>query len=372
MSLFVDVNRIKKNIKLIKETTKKEIMAVLKDNAYGISSNKMIEILYKCNVKWIVYNTYKEYLKDKTLIIKRHLNVLILESITQKMINDNYKNLYLSINSKDDFLNNETYITKPLNIHLQIDTGMNRMGIRNIDEAKEIISLIAKNKNINLDGIYTHFSSSDNEYEYYYRQLHKFKKCLKLYPFKNIHSAATSSLNKKIIGNMVRIGLALYGYGNKTLNLLPSISYVSRIINSFKVLPNESIGYDQKFVTKEEGYISVVPIGYYDISGVSHLIINKQKIPIVGKTCMNHLFLFSKNENKKSSQLLVLSKNDIIGRVKYNWYQILISLKNTPKNFIERGSYDISTIFKRTKKTHQEYQLRRRSYQNLSIRTIRS
>lgn len=355
MSLIIDLENIRKNIKLIKEITKKELMVVQKSNAYELNSQKIIPLLKEEKIKWIVYNKYIEYLKDKEIL--DGFNILIMESVTLK---NTKLPVTHTINNLDDALL-ISEINHKIKVHLQVDTGMNRIGIRSLEEANKIISILSKSPNIIIEGIYTHFSSNDNEYEYYNKQVSKFKEYLKLYPFKIIHSAATPSLTKEITGNMVRVGMAIYGYGNHNLDLHPSISFRVPVINSFKVKDKDFVGYNQKFKVTTPGYISVIPLGYDDIIGISELTKNSIRYSIVGKVCMNHLFIFSKHKINNLTKLNVLSKNDIISYEKYDWYLIITSMKKIPKNYLRRSNYDLPKVFNRTNQAYQKYQFRKRS-----------
>lgn len=359
MSLFIDVNAIKDNIMKIKEKTKKEIMAVLKNNAYGVGSKKMLQICYESDVKWVVYNTYQEYLEDKMEIKKLHLKVLLLESINENNINDDYQELRFSVNKLNDLTENILFTKKTLYLHLSIDTGMNRLGIKTIKDVKKIIK-ICSNSQLIIEGIYTHFASAIDENKYYQQQRIKFKKFINLYPFKIIHAQATQSLHKDEIGNFVRVGMGLYGY-HSALPLKPTISYYIKPVNILNLKKGESVGYEQNYHAKKQTQIIVLPIGYYDVRGIDHVTYLKKELPIIGKICMNHMFILNTCKNEMIGLLQVLAKSDII-RKEYNWYQIITSMKQIPKNYMERINYDISAIPQSTKKTPQKYRFRSRSH----------
>lgn len=369
MSLYVDLTAIKNNIKTIKEATNKEIMAVIKSDAYGLGSNHILPTLYDAGVNWIVYNTYKEYLHDKDYIINNKIKVLILESPTLMSIKDDYQYLIYSINTIDD-LNCIKKSNKIITIHLRVNTGMNRLGINDMVEFEAILDDLQAKPNIIIDGIYTHFASNEDEYEYYHKQQNLFLKYIEKYNFKHIHSTCTSSLHKNIIGNMIRVGLALYGYGNHHLNLNPSLVFTTSVVSSFLLKKGECVGYDMTYISSNKEYLNVIPLGYNEIQGITNIQYKNKKYKLIGKTCMNHAFFVTPFKINKISKLLVLSKNDII-IMNYNWYHILTSLKKVPKNYIKRGQNDISSIYQRTNPKNQRYIFRRRSNQNTSFGTIR-
>jgi len=361
MSLFIDLSSIRKNIKEIKKVAKKDVMAVIKDNAYGLGSKKIIHLLKDENINWIVYNTYKEYLIDKVLINELKMNVLILESPSTLSLNDYYERLHYSINSVNDLTDELLKVNHQIFIHLQVDTGMNRIGIRTIDELKRIIIKLITNENIKIEGIYTHYASNVDEINYYVLQEKAFTTFVKIYPFHTVHSQATSSILKESISNTLRVGLGLYGYGNKALKQYPALSLYTKIVNSFKVKKGDVVGYNQAFTAPSAGYIYVIPLGYNDIVGIDHVLVNDKRLQIVGMRCMNHSFLFSADKIDKIKSLKVLSKSDIIEKEHYNWYHILTSLKNMPKNYIERTYYDIPSTIKKRISKNKEYRFRRRS-----------
>ena len=359
MSLFIDLSSIEENITRIKSITKKDIMAVIKDNAYGIGSKKILELLKKSNVKWIVYNKYSEYIKD--IKYNSDFKILILESIKNIksfICNDS---IYYSVNDLDDALYIKD-INRNINIHIQVDVGMNREGIKDILECDKVIKILLNNNNINIDGIYTHFSSDVDDYITYNNEKNIFNKYLMLFKFNNVHSAATSSLHKNILGNMVRFGIGLYGYGNYHLKLNPSINFNCNIIKIFNLNKGNYLGYHKTYKAKKDELIAVLDIGYSDILNILYLSDNlNNKYFVVGKPCMNHMFVRIDNENNNITRLNVLSKNDIISNRNNNWYQILMSIRNVPKNYIRRSNYDISIVYQRTNKKNKKLTIRRRS-----------
>lgn len=356
LSLFIDLTTIENNINIIRNYTNKDIMIVLKNNAYGLGSKEIIKFI-KGKVNWVVYNTYDEYLEDRELL--HSFKVLILSSVKFNHISYLDNNLHFSINSLED-LQECLNIESMVNLHIQVDTGMNREGIRNIEECKKIINIIKEKPNLNLVGIYTHYSSDIDEYKYYNYQQLLFQKYLSLYPFKYIHSAASSSIHKNIIGNCVRVGLLIYGYGNKYINVVPSLYLSVKIINKFVLKKGEYLGYKQNFVENKDIIIGVLPIGYYNIREIKHVYYQNKKYRIIGENCMNHMYVEIDDKINYLSSLLVLSKNDIIYKEEYNWYTIITSLSTMKKNYIRRSNYDISRIFKTTNQESEKYKFRRR------------
>lgn len=354
MPLFIYTNNVEDNIKIIKNYTKKKIMAVVKSDAYGLGANTIIKTLKKAKVNYFVFEKYKEYLQSVEVI--ENANVLIMESISLNQIQQekNY-NVAYTINSYIDAIKIKD-INKKIKIHIRVDTGMNRFGIRNIEEFKKIINILKTNENIYLEGLYTHFSSPLLESNYYEKQRIIFQKYTNLYNFPIIHANATKTLHKKLIGNYVRIGMAMYGYHQPFINLKPTISLLERPVNVFKATKANKIGYSQ---LKTNKVVGVLPIGYneVDLSTVKYIRLQElglknQKLKLFGKSCMNHTHFIGDDKINYLSWLSILPNNGIIvGSDDYvfprqeDWYKILTSMKKLPKTYVRRSNYDLPKIF---------------------------
>lgn len=359
MPLFIYVDNIEKNIDYIKNKTNKKIMAVIKSDAYGIGALSIIKLLYE-KVDYFVFEKYNEYLKCKERLLNK--KVIILESINN-YINDS--NLRYSINSMIDVYNIRN-ISFPVNVHLRVDTGMNRLGFRNINEFNFAYNMLRKNKNINIEGIYTHFSSDAFESKYFEKQKNQFKKYLKNKKIAIIHANATRNINKEIIGNYIRIGIGMYGYHQPYFKLLRSVSLNAKVVNVFNISKNNKISYIQKSENKK--LIGLINYGYNDVdlSKINYIYKNGQKYQLLGKSCMNHTHFYADDKINYLSWLSILPTNGIIVDSKdYNfnidWYAVLTSLKGLPKNYIRRSNYDIPKIFKYNGKESFKCRFRKRS-----------
>ena len=345
MPLFIYVDNIEKNIQTIRKYTNKKIMAVVKSNAYGLGSKKIISILKKSNIDFFVFEKYKEYLECKELL--NNQNILILESLSKY---ENNLNIRYSINNMIDVYNIKN-INHPVKVHIRTDTGMNRLGIKNIEELKIVLSILESNENILIEGIYTHFSSDEFESNYFEKQQKEFKKLINTKEYNIIHANATKNLHKNIIGNYIRVGIGLYGYHNPYLKLLRSVSLNALPINVFRTTKNTKISYCQKKSCNE--LIGVIGYGYNDLdfSNLHYIYKNNKKYKLIEKNCMNHTHFYADDKINYLSWLSILPTNGIIVYSKdynynINWYHLLTSLKGLPKNYIRRSNYDIPKILK--------------------------
>lgn len=361
MPLFIYENMIEQNVRSIMTKTNKPIMAVVKSDAYGLNVFKIIPILIKAGVNFFVFNTYQEFLKCEKLFTKEE--ILILDTYHQENLLTSYPNLAFSVNSFLDAIN----ITKSkfsIKVHLRIDTGMNRLGIRSKAEFDQTMKLLKKTNHIMIEGLYTHFSTGAIESKYFEKQMANFKKYEKSYHFKYLHANATRSLNKTIIGNYVRVGLGLYGFGQPFLNLKKALSLKVKPINIFLTNHQTKIGYNDLYLSKNK-YIGILPFGYNDIdlTELKTLFYKGQKYPYLGKSCMNHTHFLADDKINYLTWLSIFPTNGIISisdEYNINWYRILTSLKKWPKSYIRRN-YDLPKILKYHGEKSCQIRLRKRS-----------
>lgn len=285
------LNNLTDNYNKIKSKTNKEIIAVVKNNAYGLGLIEISKKLVSLGVKMLAVNDIIEAVKLRENFI--YSDVLILNSLTFDDYSYLYRydNIVLSINSLEDAINlNKYYYGRPLRVHIQIDSGMNRLGIKSWGEYLDTLNIVKNNEKFHLEGIYTHFVSSKDSI--INNQISYFKKHLNEYHYRYIHIMNSSSIDKCDFGNLVRVGIALYG-------VLPDHKQVVKIktkpIWIKKIYPNETIGYEQKYQVTKESLIALLPIGYGNgiiraFEGFS-VLANNQKYPIIGHICMNHMFV---------------------------------------------------------------------------------
>lgn len=196
-----------------------------------------------------------------------------------------------------------------LKVHIKIDTGLGRIGLRSIGELEEITDLI-KNESITMEGMYTHFATANHDdpscYKSQYQQFVKIMNWTKEreIPIKTFHCSNTAAALKypEDILDMVRIGVGMFGiYPSKEIqegtpvHLNTALSFHSRILQVKKILKGEKIGYDQAYTATEDQWIATIPVGYGDgwfrcFQGF-YLLVEGEIAPIIGRICMDQLMI---------------------------------------------------------------------------------
>ncbi|EEF84617.1 alanine racemase [Borreliella spielmanii] len=306
-TITINLNNLEHNLNLIKNKIgEKEIVATLKGDAYG---HGLINIFKFFKAKKINYFGLSNIEDAKTLKkIDKSTKILMYIKVDKKEIKNLIKLELLPFVADFEYLfliEKECALQKKkIKVHLKIDVGMNRYGIK-IGSALEIAKYIQNSKFLELEGVCSHLPTTEN-FKITQKQIEQFLFFLETLKQKNINpkfihiSNSGHIINYKLNPqfNMVRPGLILYGYypslKNKktTLNFKPVLNLFSKVVFIKNVKKGEKISYSGTFQAKEDMQIGIIPIGYFDgipqnINNNFYFLINNKKCKIRGKVCMN-------------------------------------------------------------------------------------
>ncbi len=211
------------------------------------------------------------------------------------------------ISDFDQFTDLALAATKPFDIHLKLNTGMNRLGFQERD-LPGVLNVLAKNDNFNLVGVGTHFFAGGDladQQSAAFAQNECFKRMIARFPSKNItfhayNSAAIASLykNRKDFKFGFRPGLLVYGIDPKeNLSIKPLVSPVmefkSKIVSLQEVKSGDVVSYGGIWQASKDSIIGIVPAGYADgvcrsLSNCGEFLVKGQRVPIRGRVCMDY------------------------------------------------------------------------------------
>ena len=195
------------------------------------------------------------------------------------------------------------------NVHIKIDTGMGRVGVR-VDSAKALIDFVHETKELILTGLYSHFACSDEEDTTFtqeqiteFNKIFSYAKSINPTIICHIANSAAVCHYPESYFDMVRPGILSYGYFPKdkittgVLNTInPCYSLKSKVV-FFKTLEKgKSISYNRTYTTPCFTRVVTIPIGYGDgyrriLSNIGNVIINGHKYTISGTICMDMLMV---------------------------------------------------------------------------------
>ena len=321
---YIDDKILTNNIKEIvrKYSFYKYYIGVVKANAYGHGSY-IVNDLIKGGVNYLAVSSLEEAIEIRKY--NKEIPVLCLEPINIEYLDVILDNkITITVESTDyvrELVNKK--ITSKLLVHLKLDTGMSRLGYKDKEELINSIKLLRENKNIFIEGIYTHLATSGINDKYYDKQIDKFRYLtedidLKEIPIVHLNRSITLTHHKMLpFETGTRLGIIMYGFSqslpepvglrkikrdilNKIRHISPTVmsndlklktafSVYSEVMSIRCIKKGDFVGYGANYIAKEDTIIGTIPIGYAD--GMSSLMkffcINKKKYPIIGDICMD-------------------------------------------------------------------------------------
>ena len=311
--LEIDLDAVKFNIQNIKKYVGKqiEIMGIVKGNGYGHDAVEISNIILEQGVGQLAVARIEEAI----FLRKNNINAPIL--VLGAALPEQFK-LYIdyqimaSISDLDNiyiFNDIATKLNKKIKLHLKIDTGMGRLGI-NPQELKIFCNDFSRLSNIEIVGVYTHFSTADEKdksYTYYqfrlFNEIADLIKSIDIIPRPSFHTANSGAILDlpETWLDMVRPGCLIYGLYpsdevKKTIELFPALTFKSRIVFIKKIKAGDFIGYGKSYQTKRDTMVATLPVGYADgyprsLSNSGKVQIKGNLAPVIGRVCMDQMMV---------------------------------------------------------------------------------
>ena len=302
------------------------VMAMVKAFSYGSGSHEIAKTLEYHRVDYLTVAYADEGVVLRKAGVKTPIMVMNPEpgsflNLAEYNLEPEIYNRYIL----DDLLNHveggET------GIHLELDTGMRRLGFDE-QELDALLAVLKKNPNLIVKSVFSHLAASDeNKHDLFtWEQIEKFEQ-MSSYLIRSLgypvlrHILNSSGITRfpEAQFDMVRLGIGLYGVdpSARFQTQLENVGSLKTIISQLrKIKAGESVGYSRKGQVKEDATIAVVAIGYADgldrglSNGNGHMLVNGKPAPIVGNICMDMTMLdVSHIVCKEGDEVLVFGKD---------------------------------------------------------------
>lgn len=352
---IVNVDNLKDNAENIKYLVgaNTKFCAVVKANAYGLGVTTICRAL-KGIADFFACACFKESLdirlidKSTPVLILGYTEVGNLDIVSRQHIS-------ISVGSLEYLQDIVASVRSEVRIHLQVNTGLNRFGFKSLSSFKKALDIIDKNKNLVLEGVYSHFATKEQDKEFMakqYMRFLQFKKVVKdngvIFHLANSYGTISSSRYRF---DMVRCGFLLYGYTENKIGNRPVLAIKSRLINILNVVKGQTVGYDRTYIAEKNMRVGVVSIGYADgigrgISNNFDFVVNGKRCPIVGLVCMDVCMIdLGKCGAKLGDEVLILGRDrnnsisiyDYARTLKTSPYEILCAFKYNRMNYIVKN-----------------------------------
>lgn len=311
----IDLDALAYNMRNIKALAKdKEVIAVVKADCYGHGSVDTAPILLKNGASRLAVAVLTEGIELRKNGITAPIMILgyTPEDLGEYLIKYDIEQTVYSVEYAKALSKIALSLNKTAKIHIALDTGMGRIGFMPNEKSLKYVSEICSLPGLDVIGIFTHFSTSDEENkDYTHEQFNKYLKfvenLLKLninIPIKHVSNSGAIIDMPETFENLdaIRAGIILYGYypsdevKKENLSLKPALTIKAKVAHVKEMNENMYISYGRTFKTERKSIIATIPIGYAD--GYSRLLIPGAKVivngkfaPIVGRICMDQCMI---------------------------------------------------------------------------------
>ncbi len=304
----IDMDAILHNFDDVKKRLNKgtKILAVLKADGYGHGAVPVADLL-KDKIDYFGVSIIEEAKELRQSGIKNPILIFGYTSPDHfdELLRSDVEQTIFQLDVAQKLSCAAVAMGKTAKIHIEVDTGMTRLGLSPDAESLEIVKQIATLPNIEIKGIYTHFACADftdktsekEQRKLFLEFLRGVEESGISIPIKHICNSA-AVVDDDDYFDMVRVGLLLYGLfpseelHKERLNLIPAMQLKTHVIFVNTVEPGRGVSYGHTYVTTKQTKIATLPIGYADgypraLSSRGRVLINGKFAPIIGRVCMD-------------------------------------------------------------------------------------
>lgn len=367
-TMFVDLDAIDHNLKTICshcEISPNKVIAVVKDSGYGVGSYEMVKTLQKQGVSFFAVAAMDEALFLRSKGVNDKIIVLGYASQSDFEIASE-QNVTVSLVDPLQFTFLQNIETMP-DVHLMVDTGMNRNGLRYDELLDGCFDLQIETVSEHVTGLFTHFYASDQcDQDDTELQRGRFSQCADYLNNRGVRFDVTHSSNSGAIlfgtvpeGEYVRPGIALHGGIRKSeydcFGLREVSALKSTVTSIRKVVPGEGVSYNHLYKPDTQGRIATIPIGYGDgfsrsFTGNCDVLINGKRYPILARVTMDFVLVDVREDNVQIGDVVTLigtddteinSICDLAERINTISYEILCTVGRGSNHIYHRSGVEL-------------------------------
>lgn len=359
------VHNIKEFKKHLGEET--ELMAVVKADAYGHGAYEVSKVALESGASWLGVAILEEGILLRHQGIEAPILILGYTPPHNLELCFDYDLIPTLFTYEAAKVLSEMAVKKgkDINVHIKVDTGMGRVGIRP-EKCLEFLEYVKSLPGVVVEGLYTHFSVADEkDKSYTKKQYSAFQEVLYVLenngievPYKHACNSAAAIDLPGMHLDLARVGISMYGsytspHVSREVQIKPLMSLKARVSYVKKVPPGTSISYGRKYITKKESVIATVPLGYGDgytrlLSNKGSVLYNGKRLPIIGSVCMDQFMVLADKapEIKIGDEVVLIGSSeeeeitadelaDIVGTISYEIYCMID--KRIPRLYYKNG-----------------------------------
>lgn len=301
-------NSMKENLS---ENTK--IIAVVKTDGYGHGAIPIARMAENCDYIWgFAVATAEEALQLCRAGIRKPVLILgyVFLDACEEIVQYGIRPTVFTVESARRFSEEAVRQGKTVHLHIKVDTGMSRIGLKDDEESAKQVREISLLPNVDMEGLYTHFARADEKDKTDVRkQLVRYCTFAELVREKGVeiqmhHCSNSAGIFDLKEANMdaVRAGISIYGlYPSEEVNqlavpMIPVLTLKSHVVHVKDIEPGTSVSYGGTYTASKPMRIATVPVGYGDgyprsLSGKGKVLIRGCCAPVLGRVCMDQFMV---------------------------------------------------------------------------------
>jgi len=302
----IDLDALRANLASIRRLAgEAAVMGVVKADAYGHGTEHIVPVLQEEGVEMFAVANVPEALRLRTLGVTER--ILIFAASLPDALPAYAEHGFEATVSSLAVAEAVAALGRPLRVHVKVDTGMHRIGVRP-DEVSRVMRLLREARHVEVAGLWTHFATADErDASFAEEQLARFDAMVDAVgePLPPLHLANTGALVQLPAAvrrrALVRTGGFLYGLPSSDLvaeraDLQPVMRLVTRVVHLQTVAAGETVSYGQTWTADAPTRIATLPIGYGDglprqLSNRGEVGIGGRRYRIAGRVCMDFTML---------------------------------------------------------------------------------
>lgn len=300
----IDLAALRHNVSCIRQSLPAQtlLMAVVKADAYGHGIVQTARNALRAGADWLAVARSDEgiVLRNAGIIAP----ILVLGAASGQEIGDGVRHgLTLAVTDPRMVHAVQRWAVQENTtglVHMKLDTGMGRIGVRTEDEVRGMLAAMAACPAVSVTGAFTHFADADGDTEEYTRmQLTRFMQLTALLPEGIIrHCANSAAIHRypEAALDMVRAGISMYGYPpvQTDMPLRPVMDWRTAVTYVKEIQLGDKVSYGCTFTADKPMMLATVACGYGDGyhrcgTGKAEVIIHGRRCPVVGRICMDQM-----------------------------------------------------------------------------------
>jgi len=293
--LEINAGQLAENVRILKKKVDRPVLVAIKGNGYGHGYGIAARAFIKAGASYLGVANYSEG------IVVREEGISTPLLIMSALLPDEMK--LAAAAGMEFFVFRPDHLqalkempkgSKPVRVHIKVDTGMGRLGCTP-QEALELAKALSTVPNITIAGLATHFAMTAQGNDYLPKQIALFEQTLKAFADcgirpEIIHAGKSSTIHDPSVNyDMIRLGVISYGISPSVdgfdipSGMAPALTWKARVTSS-KILPAGSkISYGCEYEMPKQGRVGIVPVGYVD--GYHRIPKNVNSVLVDGREC---------------------------------------------------------------------------------------